>query len=83
MLFCFCWVLDRINPRPAGGGGGAKRPRPFLGIAQNEKNRAAKLSESLPTSIPHILTKGKFHTYDRSAVGDVIVTSCSAILGKK
>ena len=30
-----------------------------------------------------MLTKGKFRTYDRSAVSDVRVMSCSAILGKK
>ena len=30
-----------------------------------------------------MLTKGKFHTYYISAVSDVTVTSCSAILGKK
>ena len=31
----------------------------------------------------HILAKGKFHTYNRSVVSDVRVTSCSAALGKK
>ena len=41
-----------------------------------------KLSGTLPTSILHMLTKGKFRTYDRSAVNNVRVTSCSAILGK-
>ena len=30
-----------------------------------------------------MLTKGKFRTYDRLAVSDVRVTSCSAILGQK
>ena len=41
-----------------------------------------KLSEPLPTSILHMLTKRKFRTYDRSAVSDIRVTSCFAILGK-
>ena len=69
-----------------GGGGGPKRPPPrtFPTIAQKRKGiELRNFLEPLPTSIIHILTKGKFHTYDRLAVSDVRVTSCFAILGQK
>ena len=70
------------------GGGGETAPCPFPSIVQKRKSyetffRATKLSEPLPTSILYVLTKGKFHTYDRSAVSNVKVTSCSAIFGQK
>ena len=74
-----------VNPRPAGGGGGETAPpSTFPSIAQKRKGiELRNFREPLPTSILHMLTKGKFRTYDRSAVSDVRVTSCSAILGQK
>ena len=76
----------RLNPRPAGGGGGGEgetAPWPFPSIAQKRKGiELRNFRGPLPTSILHILTKGKFCTYDRSAVSDFRVTSCSAILGQ-
>ena len=64
-------------------GGETPPPRTFPSIAQKQKGIwATKLLEPLPTSILRMLTKGKFRTYDKSAVNDVRVTSCSAILGK-
>ena len=80
--------MDALNPRPAGGGGGgaetAPPPSTFPSIAQKRKGVGLRnFREPLPTSILHMLTKGKFRTYDRSAVSDVRVTSCSAILGQK
>ena len=74
-------VLTRA---PLGGGGRNDLPSTFPSIAQKRKGVGLRnFREPLPTSILHMLTKGKFHTYDRSAVSDVRVTSCSAILGKK
>ena len=74
-----------VNPRPAGGGGGRNGPpSTFPSIAQKRKGVGLRnFREPLPTSILHMLTKGKFRTYARSAVSDVRVTSCSAILGQK
>ena len=79
----YIWLL--FNPRPAGGGGGRNGPpSTFPSIAQKRKGVGLRnFREPLPTSILHMLTKGKFRTYDRSAVSDVRVTSCSAILGQK
>ena len=67
-----------------GGGGRNGPPCTFPSIAQKRKGVGLRnFREPLPTSILHMLTKGKFRTYDRSAVSNVRVTSCSAILGKK
>ena len=56
----------------------------FLICSKTEENRATKLSEPIPTSILHMLTKGQFHIYDvRSVVSDVRVASCYAILGER
>ena len=68
------------------GGGGRNAPPPctFPSIAQKRKGVGLQnFRKPLSTSILHMLTKGKFRTYDRSAVSDVRVTSCSAILGQK
>ena len=80
------WPPTRAkDPRPAGGGAEtAPPPSTFPSIAQKRKGVGLRnFREPLPTSILHMLTKGKFRTYDRSAVSDVRVTSCSAILGQK
>ena len=65
---------NKNNPRHAGeGGGGETASCTFPTIAKKtERNRVTKLSEPLPTSILHMLTKEKFRTYDRSAVSDVM-----------
>ena len=74
----------RVNPRPAGGGAETAPPSTFPSIAQKRKGVGLRnFRQPLPTSILHMLTNGKFRTYDRSAVSDVRVTSCSAILGQK
>ena len=68
------------------GGGAENRPPPctFPSIAQKRKGVGLRnFQEPLPSSILHMLTKEKFRAYDRSAVTDVRVTSCSAILGQK
>ena len=77
-------IIRALTRAPLGGG--PKRPPPstFPSIAQKRKGVGLRnFREPLPTSILHMLTKGKIRTYDRSAVSDVRVTSCSAILGKK
>ena len=77
-------IHGSVNPRPAGGGRNGPPPCTFPSIAQKQKGVGLRnFREPLPTSILHMLTKGKFRTYDRSAVNDVRVTSCSAILGQK
>ena len=82
----FVVVLTRalLGGGGGGGGGGETAPCPFPSIAQKQKGiELRNFQNPLPTSNLHILTKGKFHTYDSSAVSDVRVTSCFAILGKK
>ena len=59
--------------------GGETAPCSFPSIAKKREDSATKLSEPLPTSILHM----KFNIYDRSAVSDVKVTTCYAILGQK
>ena len=76
-------MLGLLTRAPLGGAETAP-PSTFPRIAQKRKGVGLQnFREPLPTSILHMLTKGKFRTYDRSAVSDVRVTSCSAILGQK
>ena len=72
-----------VNPRPTGGRGETAHCA-FPSIAQKPKGIELRNFQNL--FLHQLCTfwpKGKFRNYDRSAVSDVRVTSCSAILGKK
>ena len=55
---------------------GAKRPPPFTILPILPMH-------TIPSSISHIQTEGILQCFDRSAVNDVRVTSCSPVFGQK
>ena len=78
-------MLSTYSTRAPLGGGGTAPPCTYTYVSRydsskTERNKATELSEPFPTLILHLVTKGKFQIYDRSAVSDVRVTSYSTIL---
>ena len=58
--------LPTLTRAPLGGGAETAPPSTFPSIAQKRKGVGLRnFREPLPTSILHMLTKGKFRTYDR------------------